>query len=194
VASSHFNKGVVRGRILELKVRKTTANKKPYLELKVFCPSGVYGDITVKVRFWGPEVEALKAAYKERKGGMFYFHEGDVAMLESRGRKFLGYNAYKFRPWAESPEDQPRASIIIEGVLEVDFEKFSIRHIRGGSFPVNAVFDFPEPEFETEATPGDRVTVYGHLKDRHARFGSTGEAEPVIEEIQIRERGHLVDG
>lgn len=187
----HFNKGVVRGRIIDLKPRKTTTNKKPYLELKVFCPSSSYGDITVKVRFWGPEVEALKAAYKERKDGMFYFHEGDVAMLESRGRKFLGFNAYKFMPWSESPEDQPRASFILEGILDVAFEKFSIRHIReGGSFPVNALFDFPEPDFPTEALPPDRVTVYGHLKDLNAKWGSTGETEPIIEKLDIRERRH----
>jgi len=115
-----------------------------------------------------------------------------LSQTGASGRKFLGFNAYKFRPWAESPKDQPRASIIIEGVLEVAFEKFSIRHIReGGGFPVNALFDFPEPEFQTEASPGDRVTVYGHLRDPHAKWGSTGETEPIIEELEIRERGHL---
>jgi len=185
----HFNKGVLRGRILDLADRKThSKNKKPYGDFKVFCSSGEYGDITVRARFWGSQFTDFKKAYRELPDTQFHL-EGHVGLLEHRGEQLWCFNAYKYRPWVPSGEDQARASFILMGECVVNFETFELHHVREHpTYPVDHLFKFPAPQIESDATPPDIVTVYGHFVDPDRKFGGMGDVEPMIEKVTIKER------
>ena len=186
MAKPHFNKGVVRGRITEFRVRKTKGNKKPYGELKVFCSSIAYGELTIRLRFWGKHLEDLKTAHKGPVEN-FYF-TGHVGIFNLRGEDLVVFNAYTFKPWMQTHDDQPRASFIIEGRNHADFGGFELRHIReDANYPVDDIFKFPELDEAWGVGPGDLIQVYGHFRDKHAKFGGSGEIELGIEELTIKE-------
>lgn len=190
MSTRHFNKGTVRGRIIELKDRKThSANKKPYGDCKVFCSSVEYGDVTVRLRFWGAQYPDLKQAYKDVPDAQFHL-QGHVGLIDHRGEKLWAFNAFKYKLWVPVPEkDEARASFIIMGECRANFETFELQHVREDDrFPVDHLFKFPLPALESDASPPDLVTVYGHFKDAHNKFGGDGIIEPMIEDVTIKER------
>ena len=183
-----FNRGVVRGSIKGISIRRTEKNRIPYGDIRVHCSSDKYGDLTVRVRFWGKELTALEAAYKEQPTGKFWF-DGDLAILKARGDEELCFNAYKFRPWAVAIDDEPRASFIIEGIVKVNFETFVLHYIKKHSqFPKDFTFTFPAIDDAWGLDIGDRVTVAGHFTDIMLKFGGSGEIAPIIEDIKIKQK------
>ena len=194
MAKPHFNKGVVRGRIIDLRDRKTKApGRKPYGDIKVHCPSEEYGDITVRLRFWGSDYADLKEAHKKstkQKDNIMFHFAGHVGIVVMREVPVIVFNAYKFKPWVPSIGDEARASFIIEGINQANFGEFELHHIReDNSFPVDCVFKFPELDERWGSGPNDRLVVYGHFKDKHAKYGGSGEVQPDIEDVTIKERG-----
>ena len=100
----------------------------------------------------------------------------------------------KFQPWILSPEDQPRASFIMEGICESTIDVFTLRHIREHSeYGVDETFDFVLPDDIQGAAFGDTVTLYDHFKDIHAKWGGSGEYAPIIERIDIRKKNNKPD-
>lgn len=188
MAIKHFTRGVVRGAILKITRRKTKTNNKEYLDLKVSCPSSLYGPVETRVRMYGKAIEELLKHHKENPGVMVHL-DGNIQIMKSNDRKFLGFQAMKFQPWELSPEDPPRASFIIEGICEATVDVFTLRHIReSAQYGINETFDFVLPEDLAGAGFGDTVTLYGHFKDIRAKWGGSGEYAPVIESIDIRKK------
>ena len=188
MASKHFSRGVVRGAILGVIKRKTKTNKKEYLDLKISCPSSLYGPVETRVRMYGKAIEDLLKHHKDSPGVMIYL-DGNIQILKTNDRKFLGFQAMKFQPWVSNPDDTPRASFIIEGICEATVDVFTLRHIREHSqYGVNETFDFVLPEDLAGAGFGDTVTLYGHFKDLRAKWGGSGEYAPIIESIDIRKK------
>lgn len=188
MAIKHFSRGVVRGSIIDIRKRKTKTNKKDYLDLKVSCASAFYGPVEIRVRMYGKTIEDLLKYHKDTPGGMIYL-DGNVQILKSNGRKFLGFQAIKFQPWISTPEDQPRASFILEGICDCTVDVFTLHHIRESQqYGVDETFDFKLPEDIGGAGFGDKVTLYGHFKDIRARWGGSGEYSPIIESIDIRKK------
>ena len=66
MAIKHFSRGVVRGSILAVNKRETKTNKKEYLDLKVSCPSSLYGPVETRVRMYGKVIKELLDHYKNR--------------------------------------------------------------------------------------------------------------------------------
>ena len=184
---NHFNKGVIRGSITSFKVLKTK-NKISYGDLRIFCPSKEYGDLTVRMRFWGRELASLIDAHKKQPTGKYHF-SGDLALLERRGKKILCFNGFRFKPWAPSNDDEPRASFIIEGKVDANHDHFELHHIQEHSlYPKDFVFKFPRIEDGWGVDIHDLVVVYGHFKDIALKYGGSGEIEPMVERVSIKEK------
>lgn len=189
MAIKHFCRGVVRGKILSIKKRATKKNKKPFIDLKVSCPSSVYGSVEIRVRMYGKEIGSVLEHYKENPDVMVHL-DGNIQIMSKEDRKFLGFQAMKFRPWTATPEDQPRASFIMEGICNSVVDVFTLHHIRELSeFGVDDTYDFLLPEDLPESLSfGDTVKVYGHFKDINAMWGGDGMFTPAIEKIDIRKK------
>lgn len=188
MAIKHFTRGVVRGAILAVNKRKTKANKKEYLDIKVSCPSSLYGPVETRVRMYGKAIEELLKHHKDNPGVMVHL-DGNIQIMKTNDRKFLGFQAMKFQPWELSTDDPPRASFIIEGICEATVDVFTLRHIReSAQYGINETFDFVLPEDIQGAGFGDTVTLYGHFKDIRAKWGGSGEYAPMIESIDIRKK------
>ena len=193
MAIKHFTRGVIRGAIINIRKRTTKEKKKPYLDIKVSCPSSLYGPVETRVRMFGKSIEKLLKHHKDSPGVMVHL-DGNVQIMKANDRKFLGFQVMKFQPWISTAEDPPRASFIIEGICESTVDHFTLHHIREHSkYGVDETFDFILPEDLEGAGFGDTVTLYGHLKDIHAKWGGSGEYAPVIESIDIRKKNQDQD-
>jgi hypothetical protein len=186
--ANDFNRGIVRGSITSITIRKTKDNSKPYGDIKVFCSSKEYGDLTVRVKFWGKELPALQEAIKECPAGKYWF-DGDMAILEQRGEEVLIFNAYEFKPWVPAKDDEARATFIIEGIVKANFETFELHYVKKHSiYPKDFTFKFPEIEAAWGVDIDDHVTVAGHIKDIMQKYGGSGEIEPIIEKVRIKNK------
>ena len=184
--ADNFNRGVVRGSIRSMSVRKTEKNNIPYGDIRVFCSSKEYGDLTVRVRFWGKELPSLQAAIKENAAGKYWF-DGDLAILKKRGEETLCFNAYKFKPWVPAEDDEARASFIIEGIVKASFETFELHYVKKHSqYSKDFTFIFPAIDEAWGVDIDDHVTVAGHFRDIMQKYGGSGEIEPVIEKVRIK--------
>lgn len=69
-APKHFTKGVITGRITEIKDEVTKDTKKPYIAIKVDVSSTISGDVTAYCRMYGGS-EDMKRLWNKDKQALF---------------------------------------------------------------------------------------------------------------------------
>lgn len=183
-----FNKGVVWGKVREVKFRKTRENGKPYADLKLVCPTQVYGDILAHGRLWGEaRVEDLKAMHRKAPDTLWKF-TGQLSQFERRGVMLTGYNLFKFEPAEQGA--LPRAVFILAG--EVAEKRFGPHPDEPEGDDTILVMSVKGETFEIWAREhlADRVEVLrraqvkGALRDADAFFGGSGDVRPWAEETR----------
>ena len=73
--------------------------------------------------------------------------------------------------------------------MEANHDHFELHHIKDHSrYPKDFLFKFPRIEDAWGVDIHDRVVVYGHFKDKHIKHGGSGEIEPMVEDVTIKEK------
>lgn len=188
---SHFNKGVIWGRVKEFNERSTKDNKKPYLDLKITCASERFGDVLVYARMWGGEkTRAFLDAYKDGPGELYKF-TGILSLLEREGVQLIGYQIFDFRLVTE-PVHQ-RAVFILRGEVVgrsrigddserphilLNYKQARENYAQDFTFRIYCHKDIPALVMK-----GETLDVKGAMQDKDAFWGGSGACVPFAEEV-----------
>lgn len=181
---SYFNKAVIWGTPGDINERSTKDHKRPYLDMRIACPSDKYGDICVYARMWGDEaIAAFLKAHIENPEGLYKFN-GVLSQFDREGAKLTGFHLFK---WAYSEEKLKRAVFILRGVCtgrDVQEDTISVNWKQKGDHAVDTTFRLYGGA--ALMLPGDIVDIKGALKDKDVYFGGSGLLIPYVEEVDVK--------
>lgn len=109
----HFTKGIVIGRITDIKDEETRENKRKYITCMVDVSGVTCGDVTAYCRMYGGSDE-LKQAWAANKRGLFKLIGIYSQYRKDEASDFLSsFTLYDFEP--ADPEGRRRAYFIVVG-------------------------------------------------------------------------------
>lgn len=117
----HFNKGVVFGRLSDLKEKTSDSeNKTKYLQINLECPNELHGDTKIYGRLWGDEridvlLKTLNQNGKLMKGTALRLEGFFGQYDDSEGRRL---NNYSFFKWKHINSSEFRAAFILTGEIK----------------------------------------------------------------------------
>lgn len=196
----HFNKGVVFGRLSDLKEKTADSeNKTRYLQLNLECPNELHGDTKIYGRLWGDDridnlLKTLNQNGKLMKGTALRL-EGFFGQYDGEDNRRL--NNYTFFKWKLINSAEYRAAFILTGEIHDVYAKdgeccVHLHIIRSGANSKEIEEDFvlfTEDEGDVAGfKKGETVHLKGVIseKGREDYFGGTsGSFKAYIKEIKI---------
>lgn len=195
----HFTKGIIIGRITEIKDETTKESKKPYVTIQADVSSMLSGDVTAYCRMYekNGNIDELKRTWQRDKHGLFkltgiyaqYLKEGSTDYLSN-------FTLYDFELVTEGKK---RAYFIVSGVvssqpsgLNDGGQRFLVSVIRNGQNDQEQeeVFEFWSPGEKIElpaVSKGDLVRAKGLVrqKDPDGVCGGEGPIRAYLEHLEI---------
>jgi hypothetical protein len=191
---SDFNKGVVWGRVFEVKYRQPrTSERKPQAKLTIECRSEKFGTVRAYGTLWGREqCEQLKRFLKDSPDKAFRF-EGFFTQYRKGKTTYSGYNFNKFVPTTETQ----RASFILSGectgkIMEAGERELEVIELKQEQWGTPGKFNtfrvYAPRQMCDEIPVGSVVQLNGTITEKDAQYGGTGWSRPVVKQFDIKQQ------
>jgi hypothetical protein len=195
----HFTKGIIVGRITEIKDEITKESKKPYITIQVDVSSTISGDVTAYCRMYekNGNIDELKRTWNRAKQGLFKLTGMYAQYLKEGSTEFLSnFTLYDFELVTEG---RKRAYFIVVGEvssqpsgLNDGGQRFLVSVIKKGlnDQEQEETFEFYSPGEKIEIPPvskGDLVRVKGLVRQKEPDgvCGGDGPIRAYLESCEI---------
>lgn len=198
--SKHFTKGVITGRITDIKDEETKGSKKKYITLQVDVSSTLSGDVTAYCRMYDKNgsIEELKRLWSRAKQGLFKLQGMYSQYRKDESSPFLSsFTLYSFELLDSGSK---RAYFIVVGEvshqpsgLNDGGQRFLVtvrKEGNNGHEDQEELYEFwaPGEKLLPEVSEGDAVRVKGLVrqKDPDGVCGGDGPIRAYLESLEIQ--------
>lgn len=203
--SKHFTKGVITGRITEIKDESTKETGKKYVTIKADVSSSLSGDVTAYCRMYDKDgsVTELKRVWNKNRSGLLKLQGIYSQYRKDESSEFLSsFTLFGFEPVESGSK---RAYFIVVGEV---CNQPSGTNDGGQRFLVNVVkqssngkeqeelYEFwaPGDKLLDSVSEGDTVRVKGLVRQKvpDGVCGGEGEIRAYLESLEIQNDGEPV--
>ena len=194
----HFTKGVILGRITEIKDETTKQNNKKYITLTVDISSSLSGDVTAYCRMYDKDdnTDEIKKLWKANRQGLFKLQGMYSQYRKDESSDFMS----NFTLWSFEPvtEGKKRAYFIVVGEVSHQpsgtndgGQRFLCEVSRENNDPELYEFWAPGEKLMDSVSVGNLVRVKGMLRQRDpdGLCGGEGPIHAYLESLEIITQG-----
>jgi hypothetical protein len=203
--SKHFTKGIIIGRITEIKDASTKENSKKYVTIKADVSSSLSGDVTAYCRMYDNDgsITELKRVWNKNRSGLFKLQGIYSQYRKDQSSGFMSsFTLFGFEPVDTGSK---RAYFIVVGEV---YNQPSGTNDGGQRFLVNVVrqnssgkdqeemYEFwaPGDKLLDTVSEGDTIRVKGLVRQKtpDGVCGGEGEIRAYLESLEIQNDGAAV--
>lgn len=184
----HFNKGIVWGKVGEVKFGKTKGGKTGYAMIEISCTNSTHGHAKVFGFLWGQVKTGPFIDLKKNNPHDLFRFDGFFSQHIKKEIRRSNYTFYNFR--LAGPEDKSRAVFILTGkVVRIEKQIIELHLERNNG---NNIEDFRlevlDASMLSAIAPGETVQVKGTFSQGEEDFYGEHKfptAKPLIMEVKL---------